>query len=93
MIAPTPFAIDGADVVSVILRPQCPQPHVDVGHLLRVPPHIEIARAEEDEFRCLNLNVSRPAKEMVPGEALLPVLVWIHGALFLLLSPTVPYKH
>lgn len=38
-----------------------------------------MTRVDEDEFKCLNLNVSRPATATV-SEGLLPVLMWIHGA-------------
>ncbi|KAI8718130.1 Carboxylic ester hydrolase [Fusarium sp. LHS14.1] len=59
--------------------PQCPQPKVDVGHLLRLPRNVESPTIEEDEFKCLNLNISRPTSADIKDKGLLPVLVWIHG--------------
>ncbi|KAF4469114.1 carotenoid oxygenase [Fusarium albosuccineum] len=59
--------------------PQCPQPHVDVGHLLRLPEKFSNPKIDQDEFRCLNLNVSRPKDSDIADKGLLPVLVWIHG--------------
>ncbi|KAI8667590.1 Carboxylic ester hydrolase [Fusarium sp. Ph1] len=59
--------------------PQCPQPKVDVGHLLRLPRNLESPTIEEDEFNCLNLNISRPKGADIKGKGLLPVLVWIHA--------------
>ncbi|RFU32849.1 hypothetical protein B7463_g3521, partial [Scytalidium lignicola] len=62
--------------------PQCPQNYVEVEHMLRIPdlpgetPVPQ--RFEEDEFKCLNLNVSAPSGEG-RGKGLLPVLVWIYG--------------
>ncbi|WAO91202.1 Carboxylic ester hydrolase [Fusarium falciforme] len=59
--------------------PQCPQPKVDVGHLLRLPRNVESPTIEEDEFNCLNLNISRPSSADIKDKGLFPVLVWIHG--------------
>jgi carboxylesterase type B len=61
-------------------RPQCPQNHVDAGHLLRIPEILDEGEEEvkQDEFECLNLNVSVPARTTSTKD-LLPVLIWIHG--------------
>ncbi|KAH8171318.1 carboxylesterase family protein [Sarocladium implicatum] len=75
---PEPTDFDG-DGDATCFGPQCPQSKVDVGHLLRLPPSIQTPSIEEDEFRCLNLNVSCPAPTESIYENLLPVLVWIHG--------------
>lgn len=57
--------------------PICPQPQVDVGHLLRLPEDASGPQLVEDEFKCLNLNVHcPPIRKEMPN---LPVLVWIHG--------------
>ena len=65
--------------------PQCPQNHIDVGYLLRIPSSLDEdqEKFEEDEFHCLNINVSLPA-EFNPTNGLLPVLIWIHGTLSVL---------
>ncbi|KAL1972988.1 hypothetical protein VTN31DRAFT_6530 [Thermomyces dupontii] len=57
--------------------PRCPQVNVDVRHLLRIPEEYQLAEEEEDEFECLNLDVTVPAN--VSDETPLPVLVWIYG--------------
>lgn len=57
--------------------PKCPQVDVDVRHLLRIPEDFEIKEEAEDEFECLNLDVTVPAN--VPSGQKLPVLVWIYG--------------
>lgn len=46
-------------------------------HLLRIPEDFEIKEEVEDEFDCLNLDVTVPAD--VPSGQKLPVLVWIYG--------------
>ncbi|KAF6832413.1 carboxylesterase [Colletotrichum musicola] len=56
--------------------PRCPQVPVDVGHLLRLPPGHGLPKEPEDEFGCLNLDVTVPRGTFSAG---LPVLVWIHG--------------
>ena len=45
---------------SVWYRPQSPQNTIQVGHLLRIPEVLDGGKDEvkQDEFRCLNLNVS-----------------------------------
>lgn len=60
--------------------PQCPQNHVDVGHLLRIPEILDKDQEElkQDEFECLNLDVSVPARTTYT-KYMLPVLIWIHG--------------
>ncbi|KAK2729417.1 cytochrome p450 [Colletotrichum kahawae] len=60
--------------------PRCPQVPIDVGHLLRIPPHHVLPVEAEDEFNCLNLDVTVPKARLgtTAGERL-PVLVWIHG--------------
>ena len=58
-------------------RPQCPQVHVDVGHLLRIPEDEAVVRVPEDEFECLNLNITVPSG--TKADAKLPTLIWIHG--------------
>lgn len=59
--------------------PRCPQIYVDVGHLLRIPPHYRLPQEPEDEFNCVNLDVVLPKIESLSESAKLPVLVWIHG--------------
>ncbi|GKU07312.1 carboxylesterase [Fusarium langsethiae] len=59
--------------------PRCPQVPVDVGHLLRVPPHYKFPQEPEDEFKCTNLDVIMPASEVQDNCKKLPVFVWIHG--------------
>ncbi|KAL1646875.1 hypothetical protein SLS58_003010 [Diplodia intermedia] len=79
-----PVALDdwkNADVDCTEYGPRCPQQAFDVGHLLRLPEDVELPREREDEFECLNLDVSVPAAKVEGrkrGE-LLPVMVWIHG--------------
>lgn len=59
--------------------PQCPQNHVEADHLLRIPEELGKKQEEgQDEFRCLNVNVSLPSGQSTTKE-LLPVLIWIHG--------------
>ena len=61
--------------------PRCPQNGVDFRHLLRIPEEIQGQEVREDEFDCLNLDVTMPVSyinDASQGEAL-PVLVWIHG--------------
>ncbi|KAK7511663.1 carboxylesterase [Phyllosticta citriasiana] len=73
-----PFPVDdwhGRDMNCTQYGPRCPQVHVDVGHLLRVPEDIPFQNEPEDEFECLNLDVCVPAGVSGP----VPVMVWIHG--------------
>ena len=46
-------------------------------HLLRIPEDFEIAPEPEDEFECLNLEITCPPVSSIKEP--LPVLVWIHG--------------
>ncbi|EED13170.1 carboxylesterase, putative [Talaromyces stipitatus ATCC 10500] len=57
--------------------PRCPQVDVDVRHLLRIPEDFEIKEEVEDEFECLNLDVTVPTD--ITNNQKLPVLVWIYG--------------
>lgn len=60
--------------------PRCPQNKFDIGHLLRAPEGEEIFYDDdEDEFKCLNLDVTVPKGEGRKKGDLLPVLVWVHG--------------
>ncbi|KAH6990071.1 Alpha/Beta hydrolase protein [Ilyonectria destructans] len=58
--------------------PRCPQVPVDFGHLLRIPRDVVHPTEPEDEFKCLNLDVTIPKKYLFKGGRL-PVMVWIHG--------------
>ncbi|KAJ5256843.1 Carboxylesterase type B [Penicillium angulare] len=57
--------------------PRCPQVDVDIRHLLRIPEDFTIAPELEDEFECLNLEITCPPVSSTSRS--LPVLVWIHG--------------
>lgn len=46
-------------------------------HLLRIPEDIEIPREAEEEFECLNLEITCPPLGERGGS--LPVVIWIHG--------------
>lgn len=50
---------------------------IDVRHLLRIPEDYEIPEEDEDEFKCLNLEITCPPLDQTKGP--LPVLIWIHG--------------
>ncbi|GES66806.1 carboxylesterase [Aspergillus terreus] len=67
----------GAIVDATKFGPRCPQVDVDVRHLLRIPEDFELPKEPEDEFECLNLEITRPSGASIKGP--LPVLVWIHG--------------
>ncbi|KAJ5541066.1 Carboxylesterase type B [Penicillium frequentans] len=67
----------GAVIDATKYGPRCPQADVDVRHLLRIPEDFPIAPEAEDEFECLNLEVTCPPISSTAGP--LPVLVWIHG--------------
>ncbi|KAJ5127999.1 Carboxylesterase type B [Penicillium atrosanguineum] len=67
----------GAVVDATKYGPRCPQMEVDVRHLLRIPADFEIAPEPEDEFECLNLEITCPPLSSIKEP--LPVLVWIHG--------------
>lgn len=64
-------------LTSIIQRPKCPQVDIDVRHLLRIPEDYHIDEEPEDEFECLNLDVTVPA-ETAAGQNL-PVFIWIYG--------------
>lgn len=57
--------------------PRCPQNRYDVGYLLREPEGDVFYSEREDEFECLNLDVTVPTTR--EAEANLPVLLWVHG--------------
>ncbi|KAF2145694.1 uncharacterized protein K452DRAFT_349159 [Aplosporella prunicola CBS 121167] len=59
--------------------PRCPQNAVDVGYLLRLPEKGVGLDEHEDEFACLNLDVTGPAEVGEHERGRLPVMVWIHG--------------
>lgn len=63
--------------LTLCFRPRCPQVDVDVRHLLRIPEDFTVVLEAEDEFECLNLEITCPPVSSVTGP--LPVLVWIHG--------------
>ncbi|KAJ5159473.1 Carboxylesterase type B [Penicillium canariense] len=67
----------GAVVDATKYGPRCPQVDIDVRHLLRIPEDFTIAPEAEDEFECLNLEITCPPASS--GCLPLPVLVWIHG--------------
>ncbi|CAD0089330.1 unnamed protein product [Aureobasidium mustum] len=57
--------------------PRCPQNKYDIGHLLRAPEGEMFYDETEDEFQCLNLDITVPVD--TPSDARLPVMIWIHG--------------
>ncbi|KAJ1329854.1 para-nitrobenzyl esterase [Microdochium nivale] len=61
--------------------PRCPQNPVDYRHLLRVPADVQVPNETEDEFACLNLDVTipSPSSETTAPFTGMPVFVWIHG--------------
>ncbi|KAK2006318.1 carboxylesterase [Colletotrichum eremochloae] len=59
--------------------PRCPQVAIDVGHLLRIPSEHKLPSEPEDEFKCLNLDVTTPKSFLSPKRGRMPVLIWIHG--------------
>ncbi|KAJ5388779.1 Carboxylesterase type B [Penicillium cosmopolitanum] len=68
---------EGGIVDATKYGPRCPQVDVDVRHLLRIPEDFAIAPEAEDEFECLNLEITSPPASLTAEP--LPVLVWIHG--------------
>ncbi|KAJ6099443.1 hypothetical protein N7467_000978 [Penicillium canescens] len=70
-------SFNGAVVDASKFGPRCPQADVDVRHLLRIPEDFTIVPEPENEFECLNLEITCPPKLSDAGP--LPVLVWIHG--------------
>ncbi|RSL68810.1 hypothetical protein CEP51_012449 [Fusarium floridanum] len=75
---PEPPATLSGEVDCTGYGPRCPQNHVDFRHLLRIPQDEEVPVQDEDEFTCLNLEVTVPSLASLP-ERPYPVLVWIHG--------------
>ncbi|PYH42293.1 putative carboxylesterase [Aspergillus saccharolyticus JOP 1030-1] len=67
----------GATVDATRYGPRCPQPDVDVRHLLRIPEDFAIENEPEDEFECLNLTITGPPLDDARGP--IPVLLWIYG--------------
>ncbi|KAK1623735.1 carboxylesterase [Colletotrichum phormii] len=76
---PEPIVALPQDLNCTEFGPRCPQVKVDVGHLLRIPPEHRLPVEAEDEFRCLNLDVTVPKSQELLTDQRLPVLVWIHG--------------
>ncbi|PYI11536.1 catalytic protein [Aspergillus sclerotiicarbonarius CBS 121057] len=70
-------SLDWADTDFVLCRLRCPQVDVDVRHLLRIPEDFTIEQEPEDEFECLNLDITCPPASSVKGP--LPVFLWIYG--------------
>ncbi|KAK0112960.1 hypothetical protein ONS95_014676 [Cadophora gregata] len=63
--------------------PRCPQPP----HVSLIAANVKAPALEEDEFACLNLNISVPVNALPKPtsndpKSLLPVMVWIHGGAF-----------
>jgi carboxylesterase type B len=50
---------------------------MDARHLLRIPEDFDIPKEPEDEFECLNLEITCPP--LSSDASPLPVLIWIHG--------------
>jgi hypothetical protein len=48
--------------------------------LLRIPEDFEIQDEPEDEFECLNLDITAPVNASA-SEKPLPVLIWIYGVI------------
>lgn len=57
--------------------PRCPQEKYDVGYLLRAPEGDIFYDESEDEFRCLNLDVTVP--KATGARQSMPVMIWVHG--------------
>ncbi|OJK04346.1 hypothetical protein ASPACDRAFT_20809 [Aspergillus aculeatus ATCC 16872] len=70
-------SFDGAAVDATRYGPRCPQADVDVRHLLRIPEDFVIEKEPEDEFECLNLNIT--GAPLAASRGPLPVLLWIYG--------------
>ena len=58
-------------------------------HLLRIPEDFEIPDEPEDEFECLNLDITSPP---LSANSSLPVLVWIHGTYLTALTSTLEHS-
>ncbi|MCJ1412146.1 hypothetical protein MMC19_006238 [Ptychographa xylographoides] len=78
-----PLRVDDLGGVVVGCRefgPVCPQNHVDIRRLLRIPDEFEEEFEKEDEFECTNLAITLPSeatKATAYGKKL-PVIIWIH---------------
>jgi len=70
----------------------CPQNYIDVAYLLRIPDSLNQGFSlSQDEFSCLNLNVTLPDSRIIAEAGkLLPVVLWIHG---IYRSPTLLFKN
>ncbi|CAH0003832.1 unnamed protein product [Clonostachys byssicola] len=77
--SPEPPAAISGDVDCTAFGPRCPQNYIDFRHLLRIPPSLVIPEQREDEFACLNLDITLPASPDITDPGPLPVLMWIHG--------------
>ncbi|MCJ1377450.1 hypothetical protein MMC17_000545 [Xylographa soralifera] len=61
------------------VRPICPQNHVDIRRLLRIPNKYGDEIEKEDELNCTNLVVTLPTEALkVDDGRKLPVMIWIH---------------
>lgn len=67
----------GEDIDCTKWGPRCPQIKYDVGHLLRAPEGEIFYNDSEDEFKCLNLDLTVP--KGANKDSKLPVMIWIHG--------------
>ncbi|KAK2053039.1 carboxylesterase [Colletotrichum caudatum] len=76
---PRPKSALPREVGCTSFGPRCPQAAVDVGHLLRIPSEHKLPSEPEDEFKCLNLDVTTPKACLSPKRQQSPVVVWIHG--------------
>ncbi|KAM5372475.1 hypothetical protein ACJZ2D_007513 [Fusarium nematophilum] len=73
----------GNSYTEIVMSPRCPQNHVDFRHMLRIPEQESIPSRDEDEFACLNLDVTIPEPAAASSsDSPLPVVVWIHGMEF-----------
>ena len=65
----------------ITLSPICPQPHQKtLEEELIGLPETDIPRQVlvQDEFECLNLNITTPAYQS--SRSRLPVMLWVHGS-------------
>ncbi|KAK1977375.1 carboxylesterase [Colletotrichum cereale] len=76
---PRPMSAFPREVDCTSFGPRCPQVAIDVGHLLRIPSEHKLPSEPEDEFKCLNLDVTAPKSYLSLKRERMPVLVWIHG--------------
>ncbi|CCX05424.1 Alpha/Beta hydrolase protein [Pyronema domesticum] len=69
---------NGAEIGSDKHGPRCPQLHYDLNTLFRIPAeHLPNWKVDEDEFECLNLEITVP-EGVKPGDNV-PVMIWVHG--------------